>query len=192
MTGPTAPPPAPRYGCAGVSFALPSEWEDATTFVARAPGADPSAPLVLKVARERMGPSDSLWTHAGQVMAKLAKEIPGYELQESGDLEVAGRPGVAFRFRFTTDAGTCDQYLVLLDPRDDPERRVVVFNMSGPEAQSAAMHEALQKILRSLDIPGRPADSPARPRPTTSAGATAMTPTPDLDYPVPMPAFRGG
>ena len=48
VTGPTASPPAQRYWCAGVSFALPSEWEDTTTFVARAPGADPSAPLVLR------------------------------------------------------------------------------------------------------------------------------------------------
>jgi hypothetical protein len=179
-----------RYECAGVSFALPPDWEDVTTFVARAPAAESGSPVVLKVARAKMAPSDSLWTHAGHVIVNLAKEIPGFELRESRDVEVAGRAGVVFRFRLAMDAGTFEQYLVLLDPLDDPERRVSVFNLSGPETESARMRETLERILRSLEIPGRTSDSLSRgPRPAPSP--TIAPSPPDLDYQPPMPAFRG-
>jgi hypothetical protein len=177
---PAAPPVkrAQRYECAGVSFALPADWEDVTSFVARGPGAEP---LILKVARDRMEPSATLWSHVANVVVKLGREIPGFELQESSHVDVAGRPGVILRFTLAAAAGTFEQYLVLLDPLDDPERRVSVFNMSGPVAQSAMMREALGNILRSLRMPGQ---QPSMPGPPVGAKPTAP------DCRVPMPGFR--
>ncbi len=182
---------AQRYECAGVSFALPLDWEDATTFVARGPGAESGSPLILKVARDRIAPTDTLWTHAAQVLVTLGKEIPGFELQEVNNVEVAGRSGMVFRFRLAMEGGTFEQYLALLDPLDDPERRVSVFNISGPEAQSATMRQALGKILQSLQIPGRPPESPPRgSRPPAPLEPAAVAPVPEPDYKVPMPGFR--
>jgi hypothetical protein len=179
----TTAPLAQRYECAGVSFALPSDWEDVTSFVARSPGAEP---LILKVARDRMAPSATLFTHVANVVVNLGREIPGFELQESTRVEVAGRPGVILRFTLATEAGTFEQYLAFLEPVDDPERRVSVFNIAGPQSQAAMMREALGNILRSVRMPSSDARPPTSP---ASPGPTAGKP-PDVDYKVPMPGLR--
>ena len=169
---------------------MPSEWEDITTFVARGPGAETGSPLILKVARDRLAPNDTLWTHAGQVLTNLGKELPGFGLLESRDVDIEGRAGVIFRFRMTLDAGVFEQYLVLLAPVDDPERRVSVFNMSGPETQAEQMRDTLAKILRSLHVAGLPSEAPLLGPPPRTPPPLVVTPPPEPEYELPMPGFR--
>ncbi len=173
-----------RRSVAGVSFVVPAGWEDVTMVVLRGPETEPGSSLLLRAAQDRMGPSGTLRTHVDRVLMRLARETPGAALRESRDVEVAGRPGVLMCFERATEAGTLEQHIVIVDPLDDPERRVWVFNMSGPGSESAAMREALGAVLRSAQLTPRRGDSQ---RPSRAA----FEPSPQLGHEIPIPGFRG-
>ena len=172
-----------RRSVAGVSFVVPPGWEDVTMVVLRGPETEPGSPLLLRAARDRMRPSDTLRSHADRVLMRMGSEAPGVTLQESRDVEVAGRPGVLMSFERATETGL-EQHIVIVDPLDDPERRAWVFNMSGPGSESAAMREALGAVLRSAELTRRHGGSQPPPR-------AAFEPSPPLAHEIPIPGFRG-
>ncbi len=181
-----------RHECGDLSFQPPAGWRNVTVFTAQGP-ALPGSRIVplIRMAREPMR-GTTLRLHADNVLMKLGKEVAGFELVESGLLEVAGRSAITMRFHLKGEAGTLEQILVMVDPMDDPDRGVATFNASGPEEQSGAIREMLGGLLRSVRFRDRHSDPgtapalapPLPPIGRADPGMMGVVPT------VPMPGYR--
>ena len=119
----------------------------------RASHTEPAGPSIVMV-REPLVPGHSLDTHVDRRIAKLGRELRGFELLPREDLVVGGRPAVLIRFRFTTDAGaaerTLEQTMVMVDPATDRERKVVVFVMRTRADEVDAIRPLFDGVLRSV------------------------------------------
>jgi hypothetical protein len=143
---------------------------------------------VLRIGREPVRGA-TLRVHADKAIVKIGRSVPDFELVESGSLEVAGRPAILMRFRLTQDGRSLEQTLVLVDPLQDPDRCVAVFNASGPPERSAEVREMLDAVLRSVRFrTGAAAHPGVLPASTEPSDTRARGSVPDAPS-VPMPGY---
>ncbi len=169
-----------------LSFEAPAEWIDTTVAFFHGPAAPAGTPPAssITVMREPLRAADTLRTHADRKLVQLGKDLARFELLESTDVELAGRPAVLLRFRFGPDGRErIEQTMVLVDPLDDPERVVVVVSTAAVLERVDETRVAFATTLRSLRFDQTPTLRVA-PRPPEG-------PAPSIRPPlsIPMPGF---
>jgi hypothetical protein len=104
-----------QYG--GLSFESPPGWIDKPILTFTAPG---RVDTNLVATRETRSPGETIVTHARRQLLQLATRLPDFEVLETEDLEVAGRPATCSRYRWRGAKGVVEQTLAHVDsPEDD-------------------------------------------------------------------------
>ncbi len=104
-----------RKGYQEISVDVPDAWHDRTVLAFAAPPAptkvsQPSMVITREVAPEGM----TLRTFAAKQLAVNARGLPDYELEESGELLVAGQPALEARFTWSADRGAVFQRQIVV------------------------------------------------------------------------------
>jgi hypothetical protein len=132
----------------------------------------------VSVTRDRMRPNETLRTHTDRALSRLGRETDELDLLESRAIEIAGHRAQRLRFTWLGPFGRMDQTTVLVDPGNDPERRVVILTVVGPAElaeETARVFEQLLTTVRFEDAstermtdlrpPPRPEEQPVIPMP---------------------------
>jgi hypothetical protein len=157
-----------RHEQTNVSFDAPDEWVDGTValFHPPRPSADSPAGPSIVIVREPLLPGHSLDTHVDRRIARLGKDLRGFELLPREDVVVGGRPGVLIRFRFRTVVGAAEQVIehamVMVDPAGDRERKVVVFSMRAMPGEAEALWPTFTAVLKSVRFEPTASRAPLR------------------------------
>jgi hypothetical protein len=138
-------------------FEAPDGWEDRSVaaFVAPSRHNEPIAPNVV-VTREPRRPADSLSAHVQRQVLAVATTLPGFEVFDSQQIDVAGRSALRTRCVWRAEDTTVEQTMVHIEPqREDTVVVSVTFTSSADTATSLA--SLLTRLLSTLgdDRPGR-------------------------------------
>ena len=176
-----------RYKERGVSFELPPDWSDRTIVAFQAPPSPErsQAPNIV-VTKEPMRQGDTLRVHADRQMLELGRVLSEFDLLESRETELGGRPAIYVRFAWLSAEGPIEQSFTMVERQEDVGRAVTTFTTSAPRDQAEAARLVFGRVLASVEF-----DAPA-PEPRGSAPpSSGIAPKPDSPVPdIPMPGFR--
>src|SRR6516225_9040968 len=113
-----------------VSFETPADWEERTMVAFRAPpgekrDAAPAGP-VIAVTREPMRDTDTLSAHAERRLVALGRELSEFQLLDSRETEVGGRPALQVRYAWEMASVAFEETVAFVDGAETP-LAVVVF-----------------------------------------------------------------
>src|SRR5262249_20683697 len=146
------PTGAGRCAYGGVSFDMPPQESVESVIVAfrTASGAQHPAASV-SVTRERMREGDTLRTHTDRLLSRLGREADAFDLVESRPLEVGGRAAWLLHFTWMNERlGPMAQTMVLVDPWDDLEHKVLLFTAVGPHELAGETRRAFDQLLTTV------------------------------------------
>jgi hypothetical protein len=162
---------------------------DATIATFHAPPAGHGvAPPSITMMRVPARPGETLRTHAGRTLVRVAKEAPGFELRGTDDLRVDKRAAALFRFRFESRRGTVEQTLVVVDSEEDDEQKVTLFSTASTVDLADEAHGLLLETLRSVRFEGRAPHRAVTPSVEPAIRAAGEPFAPPLS--IPMPGVR--
>ncbi len=153
------PPHVVQDEALGVSFEAPAGWIDESLVTFHGHGA-PAPNIVMTF--ERLRPGDALRVHADRKLSRLGKRARGMEILATRPSEVGGRPAVETRFGWQGRQGVVEQTLVLIDPADDPEAQVILFNLTTPPARAAQSRRLFEALLAGVRFARPPGLGPPR------------------------------
>jgi hypothetical protein len=144
-----------RHPAGIVSLEAPQDWTAAATarFYAPPPQAQterPQASSSFHVSREPATEGQSVDERARRAMLQIARSSSStFELVESRETTVGGRPAVLKHFRFGLRP-RIDQILVMVDPGTDPDRQVTVFAFTATGESARQDAAAFERMLQSV------------------------------------------
>jgi hypothetical protein len=182
-----------RFNDWGVALALPPDWRDRTIVAFQAPaGADDggrsqktAAPNIV-ITKERIRDGDTLRIHADRQLLDLSKVLSEFDILESREAQLGGRPAIYMRFAWRSPQGPMEQSLTMVERDTDGRRAVTTFTTSTPRDQAEAARMVFEGILASVEFDELvPAPQHVGPTPRSSG----IAPKPDsLQMPrIPMP-----
>lgn len=137
-----------RIALRGASFEAPSNWEEETVLVFRAPGELPQPTVSVSRIQPPRGGS-TLETMLAQRIAVLSRLLAGVEVEETRETTTSVGRGVSVRFTFEELEGTFVQRMTLVDAAD------AVYVLVGRSTTDRAME--MNAIFDHLTATFRPA-----------------------------------
>jgi len=145
----------PRHEDATVSFDVPRLWDDRTIVAYRAPtDGDAVAPNVV-VTREQLPPDADFVTFADNQVDEVARQLDGFVLHGTRELQVDGLPAVAVGFTSEDQGELVAQRMTMVQL---PGSRVITITMTAAQADLAQVAPLFERILGSFSF-RRPEDS---------------------------------
>lgn len=145
----------PRHDDAMVSFDVPRLWEDRTIVAYRAPTeGDAVAPNVV-VTREHLPSDADFVTFAENQLDEVARQLDGFVLHGTRELEVDGLPAVSVGFTSEDQGALVAQRMTMVQL---PGGRVITVTMTAAQADLAQVAPLFERILDSFSFK-RPEES---------------------------------
>jgi hypothetical protein len=160
------------------SFEPPPDWIESSVVRFHPPPSPPGAPPVpsITVEQEPLTPGSTLQLHAHRYVVRLSRTAPGFELLNTEDMTIGGRPAMLLRFRFLPSPEaqwTMEQTtaLVAVD-----KATVAIVSIASPSESAQSNMPFFANVLRSMRF-GEPISTPP-PSPRASRPPLEMPYTP--------------
>jgi hypothetical protein len=170
----------PRNTERDFSFEVPQEWHDGSIVVFHGPD-----DVSVVVTQEPVPEGETLRRQADRELIQLGKSLREFDLLESHDTELGGRPAIHMRFTWVSARGTLEQSMTLVHNEREGACVATVFATAVPQDKAAAMRPIFEHLLESVAF-DEPAPPPSRSTPTAGV---AVEPPP-LDIPIPGTLYR--
>jgi hypothetical protein len=165
----------PRCTERDFSFDVPSDWRDGSIVVFQSPD-----DVSIVVTREPMAEGQTLRRLADQELVQLGKNLRDFDLLQSHDSELGGRPAIHIRFTWVNALGSVEHSMTIVETERQAQRSAIVFTTGVPKDRAAEVRPVLERILESVTF-----DEPA---PSTSQMAPRLEVAGDLSSAfVPIP-----
>jgi len=139
----------PRHEDATLSFDVPRLWEDRSIVAYRAPSdGDAVAPNVV-VTREQLPPETDFLVFAENQLDEVSRQLEGFVMHGSRELEVDGLPAVAVAFTSQDQGTLVAQRMTMVQL---PAGRVVTITMTAAQADLAQVAPLFERILSSFSL----------------------------------------
>jgi hypothetical protein len=167
----------PRHTQENFSFDVPSDWRDGSVVAFHSP-----AGATLVVTRDPIRPGQTLRQYADQELLKLGKNLTDFDLFESGETEVGGRPAIHMRWAWLSPEGEVEQSITMVEQEKDGKRVAMTFTTGVPRDDAEAARPFFQGILDSVTFDN---PVPAAPRSAPASAPSPVDPSEPLHIPMP-------
>jgi hypothetical protein len=136
-----------RHEDTRVSFEIPEGWVPCGTLLAREPGACAS----ISAEREPLR-GNTLRAHADWRLAECARRLTGFDLLESREATLGGRPAVYMRFAWLANFGPVEEMLTmtLLERVDEADTAIMTVSTCTRRGAARPMQATLTQVLASV------------------------------------------
>src|SRR5262249_44194265 len=135
----------------------------------------------LVMTREALREGDSLRTHADRQLLDLVRQLPKFELMESGETTVAGRPAIFARFAWAGRLGAIEQSMTHIEQESLAGTIVVTFTSIASAENARKLTPLFRSVLDSVrfDAAAKAPAPIAKSAPTAPpAGTIPLVPMP--------------
>jgi hypothetical protein len=139
----------PGYRSEVIAFEAPDDWEDKTIVAFSAPPQPGKFSPNVVMTKDTLKSSETLRSYADRQIMELARRLEGFELVESGDRDVGGRPAMEYRFTWKSEHAELHQHSVILAVGT----QILSFTGTAIHDDEGALEEAMQRVLGSVKYP---------------------------------------
>lgn len=141
----------PRFEDETIKFDVPRDWQDRTIVAYAAPlRPDQETTANLVMTRQPLRDDDTFESYVDRHLDQVAERMDAFEVLDSEERELGGRPAVSLRVYTRSASGSFEQWLTLIEL---PERVVASFTMTAPEQDAEQLQPLFDHILSTIEVP---------------------------------------